>query len=75
MDIHTATASRVFSIPTDEVTAEQRKRAKAVNFGILYGMGKYSLSEDLGISMAQAKKYIASYLEGFPSVKEYLDNL
>ena len=75
MDIHTATASRVFSIPTDEVTAEQRKRAKAVNFGILYGMGEYSLSEDLGISMAQAKKYIASYLEGFPSVKEYLDNI
>ena len=75
VDIHTATASRVFSIPTDEVTAEQRKRAKAVNFGILYGMGEYSLSEDLGISMAQAKKYIASYLEGFPSVKEYLDNI
>ena len=75
VDIHTATASRVFSIPTDEVTAEQRKRAKAVNFGILYGMGEYSLSEDLGISMVQAKKYIASYLEGFPSVKEYLDNI
>ena len=74
-DIHTATAAKVFSIPADEVTAEQRKRAKAVNFGILYGMGEYSLSEDLGISMAQAKRYIASYLEGFPSVKEYLDNI
>ena len=74
-DIHTATAARVFSIPASEVTAEQRKRAKAVNFGILYGMGEYSLSEDLEISMAQAKKYIASYLEGFPSVKEYLDNI
>ena len=75
VDIHTATAARVFSIPTDEVTAEQRKRAKAVNFGILYGMGEYSLSEDLEISIAQAKKYIVSYLEGFPSVKEYLDNI
>ena len=74
-DIHTATASRVFEIPMDEVTAEQRKRAKAVNFGILYGMGEYSLSEDLGISMAQAKKYIVSYLAGFPSVKDYLDNV
>ena len=74
-DIHTATAAKVFEIPTEEVTAEQRKRAKAVNFGILYGMGEYSLSEDLGISMAQAKKYIVSYLSGFPSVKEYLDNV
>ena len=74
-DIHTATAARVFEIPAEEVTAEQRKRAKAVNFGILYGMGEYSLSEDLGISMAQAKKYIVSYLSGFPSVKEYLDNV
>ena len=74
-DIHTATASRVFEVPFDEVTSEQRKRAKAVNFGILYGMGEYSLSEDLGISMAQAKKYIAGYLAGFPSVKAYLDGI
>ena len=74
-DIHTATASRVFEIPMDEVTAEQRKRAKAVNFGILYGMGEYSLSEDLGISMSQAKKYIVSYLSGFPSVRDYLENV
>ena len=74
-DIHTATASKVFEVPASEVTAEQRKRAKAVNFGILYGMGEYSLSEDLGISMAQAKKYIVSYLSGFPSVKDYLDNI
>ena len=74
-DIHTATAAKVFGVPASEVSSEQRKRAKAVNFGILYGMGEYSLSEDLGISMAQAKKYIASYLEGFPKVKEYLDNI
>ncbi|MBE6534605.1 MAG: DNA polymerase I, partial [Ruminococcaceae bacterium] len=74
-DIHTATASKVFEVSASEITVEQRKRAKAVNFGILYGMGEYSLSEDLGISMAQAKKYIASYLAGFPSVKDYLDNI
>ena len=74
-DIHTMTASKVFDVPPTEVTSEHRKRAKAVNFGILYGMGEYSLSEDLGISMAQAKKYIASYLNGFPSVKEYLDGI
>ena len=74
-DIHTMTASKVFDVPPSEVTPEHRKRAKAVNFGILYGMGEYSLSEDLGISMAQAKKYIASYLNGFPSVKEYLDGI
>ena len=74
-DIHTMTASKVFDVPPSEVTSEHRKRAKAVNFGILYGMGEYSLSEDLGISMAQAKKYIASYLNGFPSVKEYLEGI
>ena len=74
-DIHTATAARVFGVSPDEVTPELRKRAKAVNFGILYGMGEYSLSEDLGISMSQAKKYIASYLSGFPSVSGYLDEV
>lgn len=72
-DIHTMTASRVFDVPPSAVTPELRKRAKAVNFGILYGMGEYSLSEDLGISIAQAKKYIQSYLAGFPSISAYLD--
>ena len=74
-DIHTATAARVFGVSPSEVTSELRKRAKAVNFGILYGMGEYSLSEDLGISMSQAKKYIASYLAGFPNVSSYLDEI
>ena len=74
-DIHTMTASRVFGVPVSEVTAEHRKRAKAVNFGILYGMGEYSLSEDLGISMSQAKKYIISYLSGFPKVRDYLEEI
>ena len=74
-DIHTMTASRVFEVSPEEVTPELRKRAKAVNFGILYGMGEYSLSEDLGISIAQAKKYIQSYLAGFPAISAYLDGI
>ena len=74
-DIHSMTAARVFNVPLDEVTPELRKRAKAVNFGILYGIGEYSLSEDLGISRQQAKKYIESYLAGFPGISEYLDNV
>ena len=72
-DIHTMTASRVFGVTPEAVTSELRKRAKAVNFGILYGIGEFSLSEDLGISRAQAKKYIDSYLEGFPAISAYLD--
>ncbi len=74
-DIHTMTAARVFGVPADAVTPELRKRAKAVNFGILYGIGEFSLSEDLGISRAQAKKYIESYLAGFPRISEYLDDI
>ena len=74
-DIHTMTASRVFGVAPGDVTPELRKRAKAVNFGILYGIGEYSLSEDLGISRAQAKKYIESYLAGFPSISSYLDGI
>ena len=73
VDIHTMTASKVFGVDPEQVTGELRKRAKAVNFGIIYGIGEYSLSEDLGISRAQAKRYIDSYLEGFPKVKDYLD--
>ena len=74
-DIHTMTASRVFGVSPENVTSELRKRAKAVNFGILYGMGEYTLSEDLGISRAQAKRYIESYLAGFPSISKYLDDV
>ncbi len=74
-DIHTSTAAMVFGVSYNEVTSELRKRAKAVNFGIVYGIGEYSLSEDLGISRAQAKHYIDSYLAGFPKVNEYLENI
>ena len=74
-DIHTATASTVFGVPADMVTTELRKRAKAVNFGIVYGIGEHSLSEDLGISRKEAREYIDSYLAGFPKVSEYLDGI
>ena len=74
-DIHTSTAARVFNMPLEAVTPDLRKRAKAVNFGIVYGIGEYSLSEDLGISMSEAKKYIESYLSGYPKVRQYLSDI
>jgi len=74
-DIHTSTAVKVFGISEEDVTTELRKRAKAVNFGIVYGIGEYSLSEDLGISIAQAKKYIDSYMNGFPAIRAYLEGI
>ena len=74
-DIHTSTAARVFGVDPEHVTIELRKKAKAVNFGILYGMGAFSLSGDLKISVAEASRYIKSYLEGFPEVSAYLENI
>jgi DNA polymerase-1 len=74
-DIHTSTASAVFGVPIELVTSELRKRAKAVNFGIVYGIGEFSLSQDLGIGMKQAKEYIESYLATYPSVRDYLQNV
>ncbi len=74
-DIHASTAARVFGVPQNEVTTELRKRAKAINFGILYGMGEFSLAEDLGISRYQAKAYIDSYLSTYPAIDRYLHNI
>ncbi len=71
-DIHASTAATVFNVEPDEVTGELRKRAKAVNFGIMYGIGEYSLSQDLGISVAQAKRYIGDYLASYPAIDAYL---
>ena len=73
-DIHASTASRVFGVAKDEITPLLRSRAKAVNFGIVYGMGDYSLSQDLHISVKEAKAYIESYFEKYASVKNYLDS-
>lgn len=71
-DIHASTAAAVFGVPLSAVTPELRKRAKAVNFGIVYGIGDYSLSVDLGISKKQAGEYIASYLSRFHAIDSYL---
>jgi len=73
-DIHTKTASEVFHTPIDQVTSMMRSRAKAVNFGIVYGIGEFSLAQDLKISIKEAKQYIEDYLKHYPSVKEYMEN-
>lgn len=74
-DIHTDTAMRIFGVSKDMVTVEMRKRAKAVNFGIMYGMGEFSLAGDLHISRKQAGEYIENYLCSYPKVREYLHNI
>ena len=73
-DIHRITASRVFHTPFDEVTPLQRRNAKAVNFGIVYGISSFGLSEDLSISRAEAASYIEEYFRTYPGVKAYLDD-
>ena len=72
-DIHAYTASEVFGLPLSEVSGEQRRAAKAVNFGIIYGISDFGLAADLKISRAEAKKYIENYFERFPGVRKYLD--
>ncbi|MBP5151714.1 MAG: DNA polymerase I, partial [Lachnospiraceae bacterium] len=73
-DIHRSTASRVFNKPYDEVTDMDRRRAKAVNFGIIYGISAFGLSKDVDMSVSEAKRYIEGYFATYPKVKEYLDN-
>ena len=72
-DIHKATAARVLGIPEDEITPEQRSRAKAVNFGIIYGMSAFGLSTEISVSRKEAEEYIASYFEKHQAVKQYMD--
>ena len=72
-DIHTLTASQVFGVPLDMVTGEMRKKAKAVNFGIVYGIGDFSLAGDIGVSRREAKAYIEGYFAKYPEVKNYMD--
>ena len=74
-DIHRITASQVFHIPFDEVTPLQRRNAKAVNFGIVYGISSFGLSQDLSISRKEASEYIEKYFETYPGIKNYLDGL
>ena len=71
-DIHTATAAQVFDVPVEEVTALQRRHAKAVNFGIVYGISEFSLAEDIGVSRYEAKAYIDNYLTNYAGVRRYM---
>ena len=75
MDIHTKTAMDIYHIGEHEVTKNERRNAKAVNFGILYGISSFGLSEDLGINVKDAKKFIDNYLETYPGIKDYMNNL
>ena len=72
-DIHRITASKVFKTPFEEVTELQRRNAKAVNFGIVYGISSFGLSQDLSISRKEASEYIKQYFETYPGIKEFLD--
>ena len=74
IDIHTKTASDIFDVDIDDVTKEQRRIAKAVNFGIIYGISGYGLSENLHIKPKEAQAFINNYLEEYPGIKEYMDN-
>lgn len=74
-DIHRVTAAQVFDVPVNEVTSEQRSSAKAVNFGIVYGIGEYSLAQDIKITVKKAKEYINNYLDKYKGVSEYMKNI
>lgn len=74
-DIHAVTASQVLGIPLEDVTKEQRSSAKSVNFGIVYGIGEFSLAQDLHISVKEAKAYIESYLEKYNGVRNYMESI
>lgn len=75
LDIHTQTAMDVFHVERDEVTSNMRRQAKAVNFGIVYGISDYGLSQNLGITRKEAKQFIERYFDSYPSVKEYMDDI
>ena len=74
-DIHTATAAQVFHVAPGDVTHEMRRRAKAVNFGIVYGLSAFSLSQDIGVTVAEAKAYMEAYFATFPGVRRYMDDV
>ncbi|MBQ8510739.1 MAG: DNA polymerase I [Clostridia bacterium] len=74
-DIHTVTASQAFGVPIEAVTGEMRKRAKAVNFGIVYGISDFSLAQDIGVTKKEAADYIAAYLARYPKVATYLHDI
>ena len=72
-DVHTRTASEIFGLSPDEITPEMRRKAKAVNFGIVYGISAFGLAQDIGVSNSEAKRYIDSYFSRYPRVREFID--
>ena len=74
VDVHTMTASKVFGVDVDQVTKDMRRKAKAVNFGIVYGQSKYGLAKNLGISNTEAQEFIDKYFEHYPGVKQYMED-
>jgi DNA polymerase-1 len=72
LDVHAATAAEVLGLPVSEVTADQRRQAKAINFGLLYGMSAFGLAKQLGFSRGQAQDYIDVYFQRYPGVREYM---
>lgn len=75
LDIHASTASEVFGVPLDEVSEELRRRAKTINFGVIYGMSPYGLAEQLGIETEEAERYINAYFQKYPQVRKFLDRV
>ena len=73
LDVHRATASRIFSVPLAEVSSDQRRVAKTINFGVMYGMGAHALSQDLKISFSEAREFIAQYFERYKAVEEFIE--
>ncbi len=74
-DIHTATASQVFGVEPEQVTPLQRRHAKAVNFGIVYGISEFSLAEDIGVTRKEARQYIDNYLAHYAGVRTYMHDI
>ena len=74
LDVHRATAAEVFGVPVDQVSSEQRRYAKVINFGLIYGMSSFGLAKNLGIDNQAAKNYIQRYFERYPGVKQYMDD-
>ncbi|MFD2646029.1 DNA polymerase I [Pseudomonas japonica] len=74
LDVHTATAAEVFNVALDQVTSDQRRSAKAINFGLIYGMGAKKLGKDIGVETKQAKAYIDAYFARYPGVREYMES-
>ncbi|MCE2517870.1 MAG: DNA polymerase I, partial [Alphaproteobacteria bacterium] len=75
VDIHAQTASEVFGVPLDEMTSETRRRAKAINFGIIYGISGFGLARQLGIPQGEARSYIDAYFDRFPGIKQYMTDM